>query len=583
MRFKVGALTSVLFLLLAACEEATPPLTPAATPVKLADGIAASYTAGDIQIGQLEMEFAEARTPACMTVKRSPGGGSLETLIPCYREIAETLAIEDIVLADIPDREQALAELDDNFVEQRNAVLLSAFSRQLAEQTEVTDAEIQQYFDEHKEELRTPRQFTLYNIFRRHKNADSPDESVEFLLELKSRIEAGETFASIAREYSDSETRLRDGVVGSLSEQQLPDRLREYTADLKNGQLSDPILVSGGAILIKIENASPAIEPDLNRNRNAIMNRLKEERMQSAIDSRLANQDIPAGALVYAADELLDQLDSEDVYQLVFDLGGQQLTIAEFREMAGLKASDVAADMPEDQRVMTLEFYAQLQRRRLLLINLLASEEPAIIKLREQAEQPLKKERLTRLVDKQLQSDMWRSVDQKTDALERFFEDNSHHYQSPLKFKLQIWHLPFNDYPSKQLVSMELLRIEIEQGEQTLASAAEILGGSVEDLGWREFTDLNELPQKARSYLLQAETGGYSIPYQQDETIHMIWLEGRQEPEALDYEAVRERVRDDYYSRFERKLYLEAVEKRLAAANFVFSDDNVRRWLLPKQ
>lgn len=580
MRFNAAVFTSVLFLFLGACEKTAPPVASASAPVKLADGIAASYTTGSIQIEQIETEFANARTPACMTVKSSPGGGSVETLIPCYREVAEAIAIEAIVLADIPDREQALAELDDNFIEQRNSALLTTWSRQLAEQISVTDDEIEQFFNEHTEELRTPRRFTLYNIFRRHRDPDKKDESVDFLLALKSRIEAGETFSSIAREYSDSETRLRDGLVGSLTDKQLPQRLKDYTAELENGELSKPIMVNGGAILIKIEGATPATEPDLERHRSGIINRLTEEKTQAAIDTRLATQRIPSDALIYAGDELLSQLDAEDVYQLVFDLGGQQLTIAEFRNMAGLQADDVVGELPEDRRNALREFYGQLQRRRLLLINLLASDEEAILALRKQAEEPLQRERLTRLVDKQLQTDMWESVDQKTAGLERFFKDNSHHYQSPLKFKLQVWSLPFDDNPARQSASMELLRVEMEQGEQTLASAAADLGGNVEEFGWREFTELNDLPQKARSYLLQATTGGYSVPYQQDDAIHMIWLENRNEPEVLEYDSVRERVREDYYARFERKLYLEAVERRLGAAKFVFSDDNVSRWLL---
>ena len=199
MRFKSSVFFSMFFLLLGACEQTELPVTSSSVPVKLADGIAASYTTGSIQIEQIEAEFASARTPACIKVKSSPGGGSVETLIPCYREVAEAIAIEEIVLTDIPDRGQALTELDDNFVEQRNSVLLTSWSRQLAEKIEVTDTEIEQFFNEHIDELRTPRRFTLYNIFRRHRNPDKLEESTEFLLGLKSRIEAGETFGSIAR------------------------------------------------------------------------------------------------------------------------------------------------------------------------------------------------------------------------------------------------------------------------------------------------------------------------------------------------------------------------------------------------
>ena len=581
MRLEACVLGGALLLLLGACDISEPPLKTVAAPVELTTGIAAAYSSGEIRLEKVEAEFATARTPDCVQAKSSPASGSVKALIPCYREIAEALAIEEIVLADIPDREQALNALDDNYLEQRNAALLNVYSRQLAEQVVVTDAETEQFFTENKDDFRTPRRFTLYNIFRRHRDPGKQDETTAFLLKLKSRIDAGETFGSIARKHSDSETRLRDGLVGGISDQQLPQRLRDVTDRLDSGQVSEPIMVNGGAVLIKIEGATPATQPDLERHRSLIIRRLTEQKTQAAIDAHIADREIPADAIVFSAEELLEQLDSDDPYQLVFDLGGQQLTIAEFRNMTGLQPADVAADLPAEGRDLLIESYRQLQRRRLLLIDLLASNEEADRILRKQVEQPLNKERLTRLVDEQLQQDMWQYVDQNSAALERFFKDNNHHYQTPLKFRLQAWHLPFDTDPVAQMAAMEFKRTEMEQGDYALPSAVESLGGSIEDLGWRELAELTDLPKKAQSYLLQAATGGYSIPYQQDETLHMLWVEDRQVPVALDYESVRERVREDYYARFERRLYLDAVENRLTTAHFVFSDENVRRWLLP--
>ena len=580
MQVETCAICLTLTLFLGACDSPASPTKTRAALADVAPDIAVSYAGGEIQLSEIEAEIATSRTPACVKAKNALGRGSVEDLIPCYGELAEAIAVERIILADIPDLNQELEGLDDDYSERRNQALLGLYYRRSIEQLEVTEAEIERYFVTHKEDFATPRQFTMFNIFRRHRDPVNPQQTIVFLTELKSRIDAGETFGAIAREYSDSETRLLDGLVGHIAEEELSQRLRNFMASLEDGEVSEPLSVAGGAVLMKLENVTLAIEPDLERHRSVIINRLTEQKNNEAIDKRIAGQDLPQDAILFSDQELLDRLDAEDPDQLIFNLGGQQLTVAEFRQLVGLQPLDRVADLPMDVQEQILERNTQLKRRRLLLIDLLASNHVADRELREQVEQPLRKERLTRLVDEHLQQDMWQSVDRNPAALERFFKDNSHHYQSPLKFKLQIWHLPFDKNPAVQLAAMERMRIELEQGDYPLPSAAERLGGSLDDLGWREFPELDDLPGKARSYLLQAVPGGYSVPYQQDESLHMIWVEAQQPPHTLAYSSIMERVREDYFNRFERRLYQDAKEKKLAAVNFAFYSENVRKLLL---
>ena len=108
----------------------------------------------------------------------------------------------------------------------------------------------------------------MWNLFRRHRNTEKPEDTTAFLLEIKARVEAGETFQSLARQFSDSETRLRDGLVGRVSEGDLPARLEEIAFDLDTGQVSQPIPVRGGAVLlfyvageVKLLDLSDAMPP----------------------------------------------------------------------------------------------------------------------------------------------------------------------------------------------------------------------------------------------------------------------------------------------------------------------------------
>lgn len=581
MRPEAAASAAVLILVLGGCGRAAPPGAPVTTPAPVAPDIAARHNVGEISLAAVEKAVATALTPACVQARSAPGGGGLESLVDCYREVAEALALEGVVLADLGDVDGALGERDEQFGPQRDGAVLEAYYRQLRDRTEVTEEEITARFDERRAELAVPRRFTLYNIFRRHRDPADPAATMAFLRDLKARIEAGETFRAIAREHSDSETRLRDGLVGHLAESDLPAPLREQVARLEPTQVSDPLPVRGGAVLLAIENVTPAVEPDLERARVGILGQLLEEKLNAAVDARTAGRSTPEGAIVLSDESLIERLDDSDPEQPVFDLGGQRLTVAEFRRSIGLRTA--AAGLSAEERERVTEIYAQLRRRRLLLLDLVESNRPEDQALIEEVENRLRQDRLTGLVDELIEQEVERSVDENPVALERFFDDNAHHYLSPLRFKLKVWHLPLDRDPAAQLAAMERARDRLQHGEEDLASAAARLGGAINDLGWRAFDELDEFPGKARDYLIQAPPGGYSIPYQQEDALHLAWVEDLEVPVPLEYDDVRERVREDYLQRFEQILFREAVDRRLTAAGFTFFSDHVRRHLAPPE
>ncbi len=130
---------------------------------------------------------------------------------------------------------------------------------------------------------------------------------------------------------------------------------------------------------------------------------------------------------------------------------------------------------------------------------------------------------------------------------------------------------------------MEKLRDALAAGEIDLAEAVERLGGVIRELDWRQLDELaGETPPKARDYLLRIssapdERSGFSVPFQQDQALHVIQVEERQEPGPLPYDEVVERVKEDYLERFEQDLYRQVAESRFTAAGFVFYEEAARR------
>lgn len=545
-------------------------------PTVVEDAVA-TWDGGSVALGEVEEAVADSRTPACRKAHRAPGGGSVEDLVPCYREGAEGLALEAL-LVEGPGAVEAYLDQNPRL---RRVVYLATWLERTQKQIEVDDAEIEAYYEAHRGEYRRKTQRTLSNIFRRHEDPSRPEETLTFLRELKARYEAGETFAALAREYSQSETRLRGGLVGRLGEGRLPERLEKVASALGDGEVSEPIAVRGGAVLLVVRGVVEGADFGLEEVRETVRRQVRAEKVLELRRRRAALVEPPAGALVLAPDELISALDGDSELP-VLSIGGQSLDAGEMRQLAGFAAEERAAEGDEETRHRIAQAYDSQREQMLLLVSLLSSSDPADADLRQEAERHLHREAVSAIADEEVQAQMWRLVDADPGLLRRFYEDNRPLYQSPLRFKVRIWTVPFGADPPAQLVRMEELRRALAAGGTDLESARRELGGTVRDLGLRDLRELREeIPEKARDYLLQAEAGGYSVPFQQDDALHLLWVEERREPEPLGYEEVRERVRDDYFSRFERQLYRQAVDERLAAAGFLFHEDTVRRSLAP--
>ncbi len=366
--------------------------------------------------------------------------------------------------------------------------------------------------------------------------------------------------------------------MGPVTEGKLPPRLEKIAFALRDGEVSEPVRVRGGAVLLHVRNVVEGVDPALEEVREQIRRQLRQQKLEERAARRIAGRVPPAGSVVLAPEELAAALDGDDPERVVLEIAGERLTAAELRRRAGLSRSERAAELEDADRERLFEIYRQHTERQLLLLELLESADR---ELRQEAEEHLRERGLAELVDERLREEMAKRLDGDPEALRQYYEDHRSYYQSPLRFQLVVWNLPFGDDPPRQLERMEELHRALAAGEIDLATAAGRLGGSVRELGWRTFDELaDEIPNKARVYLLAGESD-FSIPYQQDEALHVLWVEDREEPGPLEYEEVKMRVREDYLERFRQRLSREIVAESLEAAGFVFREDEARRLLAP--
>ncbi|MEE8524491.1 MAG: DUF1028 domain-containing protein, partial [Thermoanaerobaculia bacterium] len=563
---EIKKLLPILALVAACAGEPPEPATPPAEAVAIWDG-------GALTLGDVESAFAQVRTPACRRARR----GGLDELVPCYRELAEGLALERLVLAEIVDVEAALESLE-GYDQLRRHAHVETYLLRVRDEIEIGDAESEARFESDPGRYRRPGAADLANIFRRHDDPARPGDTLAFLRTLKERFEAGETFDALAREYSHSETRSRGGLVGQVTEDRLPERLRRVVFALREGDVSDPVRVRGGAVLLYVQALADPVEPSLADAERRIRREVRAERVENAISARVAGRQPPAGSLVLELDELVEALDTGDPERTVLDVAGDRLRAGGLRRLAGL-GTGRAADLEDEDRDRLAERYFREKETRLLALELVDDDDP---ELHAAAAAHLRQVAVAQLVDERLRGGMEQLIEDDEDRLRSYFEDNRHHYQSFLRFKLRLWSLPFDDNPPGQLRRMEASRERLAAGEIDLAAASDELGGSVDDLGWRQLDALPDgIPRKARTYLLEVGAGGFSVPYQQDNALHLIELVERDDPRPLEYEEAADQVRADYLARFQQELYRRIAEERLDAVGFAFDEAALRRLLTP--
>jgi len=126
----------------------------------------------------------------------------------------------------------------------------------------VSDDEVRQYYDANRETFTTQPQITLREILVSVPTSDkgvnvAEDDAAKAKIEdIRKRAEAGEPFARLASDLSDSGSKANGGLIGPISRSDLSPELQKELAALKPGQLTRTLRTTRGYQLIKLESST---------------------------------------------------------------------------------------------------------------------------------------------------------------------------------------------------------------------------------------------------------------------------------------------------------------------------------------
>lgn len=156
------------------------------------------------------------------------------------------------------DRERVRPLLKKQF---ESRELVSLLEKKVRSEFVLTDALKREFYDKNPEIFVFPERKRVSLILKKVPPTSLSEEwesAKELLLSLAERIASGEEFSELAKRYSDDETASLGGDMGYQHKGMLHKDVENVLSQLELGELSEPIRLLQGYVLVRIEEVIPA-------------------------------------------------------------------------------------------------------------------------------------------------------------------------------------------------------------------------------------------------------------------------------------------------------------------------------------
>jgi len=150
---------------------------------------------------------------------------------------------------------------------------------------DIGNEEVRKYYEAHKSEFVRPEEVDLSEIFLKT-DGKTPDQVTAIKKkadELYTRLQNGEDFSALAKEYSEGPAKDDGGELGEYQRGQLAKPLEDAVFKLDKGGVTNVIQTQTGFILLKVNQHYDAGLQPLDKVENDITNRLYAQKMEPAL------------------------------------------------------------------------------------------------------------------------------------------------------------------------------------------------------------------------------------------------------------------------------------------------------------
>lgn len=434
-------------------------------------------------------------------------------------------------------------------LDERLAVLLHD---EIVKSVEVPEALVDRYLEEHRSELDKPERRTVSFIFRRA-SGEGRDRARAELEAARERLLAGEDFAKVAVEVSESPSRLRGGLLGTVPAGKLPEQIDRVLFALDEGEVSDVIATGAGLALLRCDRVLPAHTMESEEARRRVERYFRRPGVEAAWDDLVTR--LTEGRIHHDLEVLLDPAAGPEA--VVSTFGSEKLTRAEARILLRpLGEAAVEEGAPEERAEALLDRFA---------VNALLAAEA---RRRHLDEQPERRKELEWVRIEQLSKEglRWRVdpmlAEPGDEDLHHYYEDHADSYREPNRYLLRVLQRPHAaDTLGEAYRELARLADGSRDGVPILAPD----GGAVAP-AWHTRSEIAGWGLTVLRSVDQLEPGEVTEPIQEEGALWLIQLVERERGRLQDFSEVRSAVKRALQRQERRRINHQVLQWTLAAA-----------------
>lgn len=178
---------------------------------------------------------------------------------------------------------------------ERNLLVTRVQQVEVMGKISVNEEEVAKYYEANKNSFTSAPSVTLREILiavpktDKGINVAADDEARAKAEDLRKRVLAGEPFAQLASQLSDSGSKANGGLIGPMSRDDLSPDLQKRLATMKAGEVTPVVRIDQGYQIIKLETATTAHTKTLDEARAEVSERLAETRRQGQLQQYLTH------------------------------------------------------------------------------------------------------------------------------------------------------------------------------------------------------------------------------------------------------------------------------------------------------
>ncbi|HLF86086.1 MAG TPA: peptidyl-prolyl cis-trans isomerase [Nitrospiria bacterium] len=258
--------------------------------------VVAQINGREIRDDEFKMRFSRL-TPALKS-KYSDEKGKREFL---EEIIKRELLLQEARKAGIEKDQVLLYKIE----EMRERLILNEFlQREVEGKLVTTDKELEDYYNLHKEEFKSPDEAKISHILVKN------EEDAKAVIK---RLRKGSDFAKMAREISiDMATKDSGGEMGVIQKGKFHPQLDSVIFSANEGDVSDPVKTERGYHIIKVQKKIPGLPLSFNDAKNILSQRYQIEKRSKVFEDLFTR--LKSKANITISDENLKKTEADNVH-----------------------------------------------------------------------------------------------------------------------------------------------------------------------------------------------------------------------------------------------------------------------------